>query len=151
MSQEKKDRYAIIVAEHVSGKSKGPVGFSRVKPIKYRQAKYAHPIVYYKKYLFESQDDAIQAAKDVSKEMFKLYSMNLGSNFTRVMDYSIVLHNISDDEAQTIYSSMPHIKEVNGKLYDHHYEGRDFIAKCDNKTLASWKVIYRRYGRKEYE
>lgn len=148
MSQEK---YVIIVAEHVFGKSKGPAGFSRVKPIRYRQAKYAHPIVYYRKYLFESEDDAVQVAKDISKEMFQLYSMNLGSNYTRVMDYSIVLHNIDKDEAQTIYSTMPDIKATNGKLYDHNYEGKDFYAKCDNKTLASWKILYRAYGQKEYK
>lgn len=150
MSLKNLDQYVIIVAEHVSGKSKGPSGFSRVKPIKYRQAKYAHPIVYYKKFLSDNEE-AQSAAKDIAKEMFKLYSMNLGSSHTRVMDYSVILHNVTKDEAQTIYSTMPDIREVNGKMYDHFYEGKDFYAECNNDTLADWFIISRRYNSNRYK
>jgi hypothetical protein len=139
--------YVIVIAEHVTGKSKGPPGYNRAKPLKYPNADVPHPIIYWKKFTAASDDDAMIIAKDAAKEMFKLYSLNLGSGYSKVMEYTLALHNVKTDTPQTIFSTVPDIKSNNGLLYNNIYKTVSYLPEkrhrlmCSNSSLKSWGIL----------
>lgn len=97
--------WCIIVGEMVIGKSIGPKGFSRHKPLEYLDSHSNHPIVYYKTY--KTNKDGIQKECDnVRKFMEQAYFMHLGNtSYGQLVCFDICAVNIKDDDYIAVASS----------------------------------------------
>lgn len=132
-----------IIAESVIGKSKCISGFNRMKPLKYKNANDEHPIIYYERLKFSSMDLAEKYCESISKDMLRLYIYGVNSVDSKLIDYTIIMHNIDNDESRTIYSTIPDIKKINGRMYDHNYNGSKFVIDCSNKKLNFMGIIFK--------
>lgn len=134
--------YTVLIAQNVIGKSKGLKGFRKYKPLWYEKSSDPHPIIYYKR-IYETLED-IEWIKEVyKKKMFCLFSMNLGSDFSKILDYTIVFYHIETKTCERIYSTLPHIREQSQNvLYDHYFVGREGIE-THRKIVADLHLHYR--------
>ena len=127
-------KWAIVVAETVIGKSRGPKGFKRFKPVSYSDSWKSHPIVYAR--VFEkTEKEALELAEKIDDEMLMIYTIGMGKTDTYcVRDYSIVLHNLDLDEATNLSTTIESDGlDASGYLYD--------WCVCTNKLLKSWGII----------
>lgn len=122
------NRYAIIIAQEVRGKSHGPKGFTRYKPYKYTYSYNRHPIVY-AKIVEGDKKEAISDALKANSEMTGIAIGQTGSNYTK--SWSIVLHDIIHD--QPIALREGDSLSEKGYLYDGIYSS--------NELLKKWKIV----------
>lgn len=110
---------AVVVVGMFRGKSKGPRGFERFKPIKYSNANDNHPIVYAK--VFPSVKAATIAAKKATDEMRTISMSHYGGGY--IKSYDVVVHDIDNDST------------VSG---DSHLLTSDTMS---NDLLNSWGIL----------
>lgn len=134
-------RWVVLVAEVVTNKSRGPKGFKRFKPYPYSSSSKEHEIVYAK--LFSATEDrAKEEAQKISEEMFSLFAFSLGNTeHYCVSEYTVLLHNSTDDKSEVIDSTDETCKEEN-KMFSKVRGRRNYIKPiCNNDNLVSWGII----------
>jgi len=121
-----KQKYAVVVAEVVRGKSFGPEGYKKFKPYAYRDPENVHQIVFAK--VFEASTDAEAKSewKSARSQMEKLKDNGYGGGFIR--NYGVVLHNITRDEPVEVGEQLAD----EGYLFDGVYS--------DNELLRRWGI-----------
>jgi hypothetical protein len=128
--------WVIVVAQHVTGKSKFPRGFKfkRVKPFPYRDSNKPHRIVY-ARYFVSTEQEAKERGELIDEKMFDLYVTSLGNTqHYCVSDYTMVLHDITTDTSQQLSTT---IADDNAENPGYLYEG--WI--CSNRLLSKWGIV----------
>ena len=104
----KDKKYMIIIGEIVTGKSKGPKGFERFKPIKYSDGSQEHTIVYH--YVWDADVSEDEAWKYFSEVMSVMRGVALSlrkTNTGEICTYDMVLFNITDDVVTSANKKIP--------------------------------------------
>ncbi len=128
--ESKSGKYAIIIVEKVIGKSKGPKGFKRYKPIRYSDPYIEHVIVYAKIIEASSVAEARKAYKGADREMDSIFSQmddTHGKGYMKSME--MVLHDIDNDRPVKVGDS----RADRGILH----QG----ITSSNDVLSRWKIL----------
>jgi len=125
-----KGSYVIVVAEVVRGRSKGPQGFTRFKPFKYKEGGNAHGIVYANWLDGSKEAAAISRTKAVKQEMLSIMARQDPGTGNYVKSFVVVLHDVAKNKAVSWGDDDLANK---GFLFD----GYD----SSNELLTKWKIL----------
>lgn len=133
MSDDKRQEWIILVAQTILNKSKFPksLNFKRYKPWKDLDANRQQRVLY-AKYFIGTAEEAEAITKFADDKIFSLYVTTL--NEKCVINYTMLLHNITKNESKRICST------INGKDTENSrylYEN----VKCSNKKLAQLGIM----------
>ena len=124
---EPEQEYAILIFERVIGKSKGPKGYDRFKPIPYRDASQEHYILY--AMTFEGTHGEIRNEyENVQRDMLRIIRKTGKGDDPKkvnVIAFDDAVHNITTDETATGTAAPFNEPKL----------------KVDNSSLTYWGVL----------
>jgi len=140
--------FVILVAEKVSGKSKGPNGYSRFKPVPYAQAGNVHLILYAMVYSV-THEGVLSVSKQITQEFNRIQNeMNsilavMTTGGTYVQGYMIVLWDLNEMATGVAKSNWSGIIVKKGGYVDLKLDNGPTMFNVDlsNKVLEDWGVI----------
>ena len=141
--------FVILVAEKVSGKSKGPNGYSRFKPVPYAQAGNVHLILYAMVYSV-THEGVLSVSKQITQEFNRIQNEMdsilavMPTGGTYVQGYMIVLWDLNKMAAtRRIINNWSGIIVKKGGSVDLKLDNGPTMFNVDlsNKVLEDWGVI----------
>lgn len=127
--------WVILVGQVVSGKSRFPhakIGkFKRIKPWPYKKSSETHRILYYR-YFVSDDAYARDKAKNASEELMTDYLFGMANQIAIIRDFTVMLHNITNNISEVITTTMSDVEEGSDQLYPGD--------SANNKTINNWGV-----------